>query len=261
MTRVLSRRARWIGAVLVAGLVAATTIIASHAADRLVLWRIVHDKCVPDEKANGSPAPCEAVDLADGENNGVAILKDLVGVAQFLAIPTQRISGIESPEILDSAAPNYWRAAWAARGAMAARLGRPLARDMVGMAINSSLARSQDQLHIHIDCVAPETRAALGAHAGELTTDWRPLSFDLSGRRYSARRLDSSDLSDADPFRLLADGDAGAGAHMAIETLVVAGATFASGVGFILLADRADPAAGDVAHGEDLLDHSCAVAR
>jgi hypothetical protein len=26
-----------------------------------------------------------------------------------------------------------------------------------------------------------------------------------------------------------------------------------------LLADRADPAAGDMAHGEDLLDHSCAV--
>ncbi|MBV9243759.1 MAG: CDP-diacylglycerol diphosphatase, partial [Methylobacteriaceae bacterium] len=30
--------------------------------------------------------------------------------------------------------------------------------------------------------------------------------------------------------------------------------------GFILLEDRADPATGDAAHGEDLQDHGCAVA-
>jgi CDP-diacylglycerol pyrophosphatase len=45
------------------------------------------------------------------------------------------------------------------------------------------------------------------------------------------------------------------------ETLVVAGVTFApSRNGFVLLAARADPATGHSAHGEDLLDHSCALA-
>lgn len=245
---------------LFAAFVVAASIVATRA-DRLVLWRIVHDKCVPDEETNGSPAPCAAVDLSAGEERGVAILKDIVGVAQFLAIPTRRLTGIESPELLAPDAPNYWRAAWAARGAMEKRLGRTLPRQAVGMAINSSLARSQDQLHIHIDCVAPQIAAALAAHQSELTVEWRPLSFTLAGRRYAARRLDSPDLAGADPFRLLADGDPGARAHMALETLVVIGARFADQDGFVLLADRADPSAGDLAHGEDLLDHSCAIAK
>jgi CDP-diacylglycerol pyrophosphatase len=255
-----SRRANWIGggALIVVSAVAA--VGASRAADRLALWRIVHEKCVPDEKENASPAPCERVDLSGGEENGVAILKDLVGVAQFLAIPTRRITGIEAPEILDPSAPNYWRAAWAAKSLIEGRLGRSVARDIVGLAINSSIARSQDQLHIHIDCVAPDTRAALADHLSELSGDWRLLSFDLAGRKYSARRLDSADLSDVAPFRLLADGVDGASTHMAMETLVVIGATFATGPGFVLLADRADQASGDRAHGEDLLDHSCAEA-
>src|SRR5581483_7670374 len=137
-----------------AAFIVAASIVASRAGDRLALWRIVHDQCVPDEKENGSPSPCAAVDLSAGEERGVAILKDLVGIAQFLPIPTRRLTGIESPELLAPDAPNYWRAAWAARGAMERRLGRPLSREAVGMAINSSLARSQDQLHIHIDCVA-----------------------------------------------------------------------------------------------------------
>jgi CDP-diacylglycerol pyrophosphatase len=69
------------------------------------------------------------------------------------------------------------------------------------------------------------------------------------------------DLSDADPFRLLADGDEGARQHMGLETLAAIGAYFGAQEGFVLLADRADPAAGDMAHSEDLLDHSCAIAR
>jgi len=241
--------------------VVAAPIVATRAADRLALWRIVHEKCVPDEETNASPTPCETVDLSAGEDKGVAVLKDINGVAQFLAIPTRRVEGIESPIILEPGAPNYWRAAWAARSAMEKRLGKPVPREAVGLAINSSVGRSQDQLHIHVDCVAPATSTALAAHLSELTNEWRPLSFDLAGHRYVARRLDSADLSDADPFRLLADGDGGAREHMGLETLVAIGAHFSDRDGFILLADRADPAAGDMAHGEDLLDHSCAIVK
>jgi CDP-diacylglycerol pyrophosphatase len=232
---------------------------AARAADPSAIWRIVHDRCVPDQRANGAPAPCALVDLSGGEANGVAILKDLNGIAQYLAIPTRRVGGIESPEILDAAAPNYWRAAWAARSLLDARLPRQLPRDAIGLAINAASRRSQDQLHIHIDCVAPEVRAALGAYRDRLSADWRVLPFLLAGRRYRARRLDSADLSDAAPFRLLADGVARAKGDMAQETLAVIGATFEpSRPGFILLADHADPAGGG--HGEDLLDAGCAVA-
>ena len=133
-------------------------------------------------------------------------------------------------------------------------------RDAIGLAINAVSRRSQDQLHIHIDCVAPDVRAALGAWRDKLTADWQILPFPLAGRRYWARRLDSPDLADAAPFRLLADGLAGAKDDMAGETLVVIGATFEPGQpGFVMLADRADPAGGG-GHGEDLLDATCAVA-
>jgi CDP-diacylglycerol pyrophosphatase len=203
--------------------------------------------------------PCAFVDISSGEDNGVAILKDINGVAQHLAIPTRRIGGIESAEILDSALPNYWRAAWAARRYLELRLSRELPRDAVGLAINAANRRSQDQFHIHIDCVAPGVRDALAGYRVNLNGDWHVLPFSLNGRRYWARRLDSIDLSDTRPFSLLADGVAGAKGDMAEETLVVIGATFASAVpGFILLADHADPNGGG--HGEDLLDSHCSVA-
>lgn len=248
----------WISATLGGVLILAATF-AVRGADRMALWRIVHDKCVVDQKANGAPAPCVLVDMSGGEDNGVAILKDLNGVAQHLAIPTRRLAGMESPELLDPALPNYWRAAWAARSFLNALLPRELPRDAIGLAINAATRRSQDQLHIHIDCVAPDVREALGAYAPRLSADWHAMPFTLRGRRYWARRLDSVDLSDVAPFRLLADGVPGANGDMGDETLVVVGATFAPArEGFVLLADRADLDAGG--HGEDLLDPRCAIA-
>jgi CDP-diacylglycerol pyrophosphatase len=254
-----SRRAAKIGAAAAGLLIAAAATFVVRAADRTVLWRIVHEKCAPDQQAHQNPAPCVAVDLTGGEAGGVAILKDINGVAQHLAIPTRRIVGIEAPDILDPSLPNYWRAAWAARSYLNARLPHELPREAIGLAINAASRRSQDQLHIHIDCVAPDVRDALAAYGGKLGADWHVLPFALNGRRYWARRLDSADLSDAAPFRLLADGVPGAKGDMADETLVAIGATFPpASAGFILLADRADPGAGG--HGEDLLDARCAIA-
>jgi CDP-diacylglycerol pyrophosphatase len=254
---VVTARARMGAACAV--LLIAGAVVAGRAADHSALWRIVHDQCIPDQQANGAPAPCASVDIALGVDEGVAILKDINGIAQHLAIPTRRIAGIDSPEILDPALPNYWRAAWAARSFVNARLAHELPRDAIGLAINAASRRSQDQLHIHIDCVAPDVRAALGAYRAKLSADWHVLPFPLKGRRYWARRLDSSDLSDAAPFRLLAEGVAGAKGDMAQETLVAVGAAFEPArPGFILLADHADPGAGG--HGEDLLDARCAAA-
>ena len=267
-SRALSRLLAEVGASKLpplAGVAVASLLIlaagpyAARGADRMALWRIVHDQCVPDQKANGAPAPCALVDIASGEQAGVAILKDRNGIAQHLAIPTRRVAGIESPEVLDQTLPNYWRAAWAARSLLNARLARELPRDAIGLAINAASRRSQDQLHIHIDCVAPEVRAALAAHSADLGADWRLLPFTLAGRRYWARRLDSIDLSDVAPFRLLADGVEGAKGDMAEESLVAIGADFApANPGFVLLADHAGPDGGG--HGEDLLDARCAVA-
>jgi CDP-diacylglycerol pyrophosphatase len=230
-------------------------------AERSALWHVVHDLCVVDQRNNGSPAPCEHVDLADGERNGYAILKDLIGTTQYLLIATRPISGIESPDLLAPDAPNYWRAAWQARTYVSRQAKIELPREAVGMAINSASARTQDQLHIHIDCVRPDVRDGISGHAAAFRETWTALPFELDGRDYVARRVDSPDLDGVDPFRLLAEGVEAARHDMAAETLVVIGATFDDGrPGFVLLADHADPTRDDPAHGEDLLDHTCSIA-
>jgi CDP-diacylglycerol pyrophosphatase len=151
------------------------------ARDRDALWKIMHDQCVPDEQANHNPAPCVRVDLKGGLDKGYVILKDRVGLAQFLLIPTRKLAGIESPEILLPSWPNYWADAWQNRTYVSA-----VAWDKIGVAINAEPERSQDQLHIHIDCLRPDVRAALAAHMGEIGATWAELSFDLHGERFRA---------------------------------------------------------------------------
>jgi CDP-diacylglycerol pyrophosphatase len=225
-----------------------------RAADPDALWKIVHERCVPAVEAGSGTGPCAAVDL----DRRIAVLKDMSGATQFLLIPTDRVPGIESDALLAPDAPNYWEAAWEARHLFIERAGKPVPRDDIGLAINSMRGRSQNQLHIHIDCVSPEVKQTLTAQASRIGNDWTAVDATLAKHRYRARRLDGQNLA-VNPFMLLAqDGDAAA--HMGDETLVVVGWEFADGnPGFILLADRADPATGDFGSGEELEDHACAV--
>jgi CDP-diacylglycerol pyrophosphatase len=249
------RRAR--RAFLPAAAAVLALVASARAGDPDALWKIVHDRCVPDQTAHGDPAPCAHVSV-DG---GFVVLKDRAGVAQYLVIPTAKVTGIEDAAILAPDAPNYWQAAWAARTDMLARLGHDLPRDAISLAINSPTGRSQNQLHIHIDCVRQDVRVALDAHEGALTTEWAPFPGGLLGHPYVARRLDGADLDPANPFRLLAAAPGVGPQALGKRTLVVVGATFPGDVpGFVLLADTSDLASGDRANGEELQDHDCAVA-
>ena len=199
--------------------------------------------------------------LEGGAARGWAVLKDRRGKTQFLLIPTARVTGIEDPAVLAPDAPNWWQAAWSARGYVMARAGRELPRDALSLAINAPTGRTQDQLHIHVDCLREDVRDALRARAASVGEAWAPLGVPLAGHDYRARRLDGAELGANDPFRLLAAAPGVGAAGMADETLVVVGASFAGGVpGFLLLADRVDLAAGDRGNGEELQDHDCALA-
>jgi CDP-diacylglycerol pyrophosphatase len=231
--------------------------VPAAAADPDTLWHIVHDRCVPHQEAQGDPAPCALVDL----RKGYVVLKDIVGATQFLVMPTERIDGIESPEILAPGARNYMADAWAARRFVAARAGRPLAREDLSLAVNSVFGRTQNQLHIHVDCLKEEVRGALARQSGAISNAWMPLPERLGGRRYLVRRLLSPDLDGVNPFVLLAESSPGARARMGDYTLVISGETFEGRRGFVLLADRADLAQGDRGAGEALQDHACALAR
>jgi CDP-diacylglycerol pyrophosphatase len=247
--------------VIIALLLALAVAPPACASGPNALWKIVNGQCVPDERADGKPAPCTEVALEGGEARGWAVLKDRRGKTQFLLIPTARVTGIEDPVVLAPDAPNWWQAAWSARGYVMARAGRELPRDALSLAINAPTGRTQEQLHIHVDCLRPDVRDALRARAHLVGEDWAPLGIALAGHDYRARRLDGAELGANDPFRLLAAAPGVGAAGMADETLVVVGATFAGGVpGFLLLADHVDLAAGDRGSGEELQDHDCALA-
>ena len=197
MLAITSRRKarRWLCVAL--GLsVSVSAFDAPARADPMALWRIVHDECVPHVQAGEGPKPCESVDLSGGVEEGVAILKDLVGVAQMLAIPTRRITGIEDPQMLAPDAPKVFFAAWKAKPLVEARLHHALPREAIAIAINSKWARTQDQLHLHVDCVAISVADTLADAHSSLDDTWRAMTVPLQGRVYLARRLDSADLSD-----------------------------------------------------------------
>ena len=123
------------------------------------------------------------------------------------------------------------------------------------------MSRSQDQLHIHIDCVAPEMPAILRQHESSIGSKWTPLTISFVSHRYMAMWLPGEHLGANNPFKLLADGVPGAAKDMGDRTLVVVGYTRANGVaGFVVLEDQVNRASGDLASGEELLDHSCRIA-
>jgi CDP-diacylglycerol pyrophosphatase len=229
---------------------------APAMADSDALKKIVIDQCVPHLEARQNPAPCAAVDMA----GGTALLKDRNGKTQFLLIPTTVVTGIEDKQILAADAPNYFAAAWAGRRLVEEQAGKPVPRDDVGLSINSAYGRSQNQLHIHIDCISPAVKQALQANDGKIGQHWAPLDVDLVGHRYRAMKIGGDDLGPRNPFRLLAEGDPEAAADMGRETLTVVGAVFPDGKpGFYLLADRASVAGMDMASSASLLDHDCTV--
>jgi CDP-diacylglycerol pyrophosphatase len=243
--------------VALAGLAAS----AANAANPNKLWEIVHGECVPHQLRTGKPGPCAVVDLDRGVGRGYAALKDIVGEAQYLLIPTSRISGIESPKILAADAPNYFSLAWRWRSLFERRLPRAVPRDGISLAINSPEGRTQNQLHIHIDCVRPDVREILRRQRVDFGPGWRPLAARLVGHRYQGMRV-LGDHLDPDPFKLLASRMPRARARMGDYTMVVVGAEFAHRRrGFVILARRAKGANESGASGEELQDHTCAIAR
>jgi CDP-diacylglycerol pyrophosphatase len=245
-----------LGFVLPALAVLLTSTAPQARADADALWKIVHDQCVPDQQHSADPTPCSLVDLNGGEERGYAVLMDIAGRTQFLVIPTARMSGIESPAILAPDATNYFAAAWRARTFLNQRAEVDVPRDWVSLAINSEYGRTQNQLHIHLDCVSADVRDALRAHAGELGPAWTHFPQPLAGHAYLATAVEGENLDAVNPFDLLADGVAGARDNMGLETLVVVGGYLGDGrPGFFLLAGRADAATHDIGSGEELQDH------
>lgn len=214
-----------------------------------MLWRFVHEQCVPDQLANLNPAPCASVDLTAGIDRGYAVFKDNVGDHQYLLIPTTPVTGIEDPDLQRPDAPNYVAEAWRARAFTEASAGGALPRDWISLAVNGAVARTQNQLHIHIDCLRTEVHQAISDYAGTIGPMWAPLPVPLAGSRYDAFAV--RDLDAVNPFALAADG-----ADPNLLTLAVVGTGTDADPGFVLLRSQADQAAGVLPAAELLQDHT-----
>ena len=235
-------------------LIAAARFVGARLPDRDALWKIVHDRCVADQQSHGDPAPCVSVNLAERW----ALFKDDDGNTQFLLIPTNRVTGIEDPFILTEQAPNYWKAAWAAHRFVDQRAARSLTSDQIALAINAQSARSQDQLHIHIDCIRADVRDALRLVQPQIDANW--MRITVSGQQYEVRWLSADDLHSKNFFALVAE-HLQPGQTMGAETMILAGAVLPDGSGgFDLLVGRLG-VGGNRGGGEALEDHGCAIAK
>jgi CDP-diacylglycerol pyrophosphatase len=225
----------------------------SRSADHDAFWKIVHDQCVPGQTSHHDPAPCASVDLTDRW----AVLKDINGKTQFLLIATDLVTGIEDPSILASNAPNYWKAAWAAGRFVRQRAPSALTSDEMSLAINAEGARSQNQLHIHVDCIRSDVRDALRLMQAQIGTTW--IRASIAGQDYETRLVSTDELNNENLFALVATHLA-PDQKMDRETMVLTGVTSQRGTsGFDLLVGRMG-GGGNNGSGEALQDHGCAVA-
>ncbi|KHN54621.1 CDP-diacylglycerol diphosphatase [Pectobacterium fontis] len=163
------------------------------------LWEIVSEQCVPNQQRNGNPAPCLEVNLADG----YVLFDDRKGPYHDLLLPTEKISGIESPELLQQGTPNFFEQAWERRGHLSHEAGKPIRDDYLALAINSRYGRTQNQLHIHIACLRPDIYQTLNQQFPTLSADWKPLPVKINGHIYLAKTFTPSEWAHSDPFKTL----------------------------------------------------------
>jgi len=217
---------------------AATVIHKDHDPD--ILWKLISAKCSKGTK------PCVIYDHA----RGIALLHSLEGRGQYLLIPTDKVAGMESTVLLRPETPNYFAEAWSFRDRVGAAYGHPVPDRLLALSINSSHGRSQNQLHIHLDCVDPEVRATLDRYGDRIGPSWSFLPVPLGAHRYRALYLSTLNGS---PFRILAGSLAHPEQEMGDHTLVLV----PLGAGYALLDDVAHD--DDHASGEELQDHACHV--
>ena len=227
------------------------------ASDRMALWSIVHDQCVVHHLQNNTDAPCVRVEIKAPETSGYALLKDRKGIAQLLLIPPDQISGIED-EKLQNEPVNYLAKAWDERGTLATYLKTPINDRMVSLAVNSPQGRSQDQLHIHIDCLAQEARALIDAQMAAIRAGWSEPIIKINGHGYRALRLSKATFETINLFKLLAETWPER-SKLDNLTLVVVAADDTPDHDFIVLGGESNRLIGNFGSGEEFQDHSCAI--
>ncbi|WP_338559322.1 CDP-diacylglycerol diphosphatase [Erwinia sp. E_sp_B04_7] len=236
-----------IGIIVTAG---CASMALNYQKNSEALWKTVSEKCVPDQMQNNDPTPCRQVDL----RNGYVVLKDRNGPLQFLLLPVEKITGIESPALLNPATPNFMAEAWRSRHFMENKRGKPIEDSAYALTINSRWGRTQNQLHIHISCLRPDIRRQLDGMAHSLTSLWQ--SEQLGKHEYLVRAATRDDIKKMSPFIRIANELPGAREEMGNYGVAVA--ALPDGRRALMVIKR-NLLLLNRGSAEELQDHSCSI--
>ena len=237
-----------------ASILAALSVPAAADPSRDVLWAALKT-CVLAKRVANRTFPCLDVDLGGTDRPGSAVLRAPGAPTHVVVMPTDTVPGLEASVLRGPRGVAYWNAALAARPFVSDALKGRLAVADVGLAVNSARGRSQDQLHIHLDCLRPSVLAAVRTHGRGVRAAWAPFPVPLAGDRYFAMRVPAADAERFNPFAALRTLP---GRRPDLRETSFAALATPQGdpePGFILLAYRAPGASA-----EDVMDHTCAAA-
>ncbi|AZG15928.1 CDP-diacylglycerol diphosphatase [Cupriavidus pauculus] len=219
------------------------------------LWKNVQQRClVPPSPAH---ADCVIVDRAQG----FVLYKDMIGASHYLVIPDHAMAGVDDPRVWQDGPRNAWSFGWQARDIVGKAVGRPLPDTLLGLAINARTSRSQDQLHIHLDCISDRAREFL--LNGNIGTQWQDLSFNGKPMRAMLVPAEPAALP-VNPFSLVRQDVLGKAADgtIADRGVFVAYVKPAAGpAGFVVVDEPVDKARGSNGHASDFLDRGCKLGR
>ncbi|WP_244479669.1 CDP-diacylglycerol diphosphatase [Methylobacterium sp. Leaf111] len=221
---------------------------------RDVLW-VALQGCLLTNKTTGRAFPCLAVDLGDKERPGTAVLRAPGQPTHTVVMPTAPVAGLEAPQLQQAAGNVYWKAALAARSYVLSALGGRLPVEQIGVAVNAENGRTQDQLHIHLDCIKPTVEAALRRYAPHLRATWTAFAVRLEWSYFMARRIDAAEVDSFNPFAALMQLPGRNPDLRTTSFAVFAASPDDPNKGYYMLAYQAPKA-----HAEMLLDHGCATA-
>ena len=213
---------------------------AANLASRNLLWQVAR-ACALDKSTTGSPLPC----LEANVEAGYAVLRPPFGRTDTILTPLKAIKGLEDPQVQAPDAPNYFALAYAARSWIGAGKGR------IALAVNSRLARSQDQLHIHMGCLSSDFAGRLSGALGPKSGVWFRAPDMAPGLELWTYRLGGAPLDEIAPFRLL-KALLGEDKAIARTTLAVVEGTS----DFVVVAIRSRPG-GWYAAAEDVVEGNC----
>jgi CDP-diacylglycerol pyrophosphatase len=222
----------------------------ANLAGRYALWQVVR-ACMLDKATIGAPLPCLEVDTSEGEARGWVVLRPPIGAPDTILAPTRRIVGIEDPSLYAPDVPNYFALAWAARRWLVTADGGAPADDRVALAVNSGLARSQDQLHVHIGCVAARFSRSLEHALGPASATWFRGPDIAPGLELWSYRSGVKDWARLEPFRLARTL---VGEEKALARVTLAAAPIR---GEIVVFALKSSSGGWYASAEDVIDAKC----